>query len=84
MPSFMQNVDRIAGGKPRIVGGKPAPSMIPWQVSIGGCGGTILDSCTILTAAHCGINTGHGIRAGSLNKQSGGQVITLKSYSYFS
>ena len=68
MPDFMQIADRI-------VGGKPAPSMIPWQVWIEGCGGTILDSCTILTAAHCGINTGHSIRAGSTDKTSGGQVI---------
>ena len=72
MPNFMQNADRI-------VGGEAAPSMIPWQVamlsgSVQFCGGTILDSCTILTAAHCGINTGHSIRAGSLTKTSGGQV----------
>merc|ERR1712223_2116436 len=63
----------------RIVGGEAAPSMIPWQVamlsgSFQFCGGTVLDSCTILTAAHCGINTGHSIRAGSTNKQTGGQV----------
>ena len=69
----MQNADRI-------VGGEAAPSMIPWQVamlsgSFQFCGGTILDSCTILTAAHCGINTGHSIRAGSTDKTSGGQVI---------
>ena len=75
MPDFMKNADRI-------VGGEAAPSMIPWQVamlsgSFQFCGGTILDSCTILTAAHCGINTGHSIRAGSLDKQSGGQVRTL-------
>ena len=68
----MQNADRI-------VGGEAAPSMIPWQVamlsgSFQFCGGTVLDSCTILTAAHCGINTGHSIRAGSLDKTSGGQV----------
>ena len=72
MPTFMQMFSRI-------VGGEAAPSMIPWQVamlsgSIQFCGGTILDSCTILTAAHCGINTGHSIRAGSLDKTSGGQV----------
>merc|ERR1719242_2667750 len=72
MPTFMQNADRI-------VGGEAAPSMIPWQVamlsgSFQFCGGTVLDSCTILTAAHCGINTGHSIRAGSLDKTSGGQV----------
>ena len=76
----MQNADRI-------VGGVAAPSMIPWQVAIMGtnfCGGTIIDKCTILTARHCDIKIGDTIRAGSLNKQSGGQVITLKSYSYFS
>ena len=76
MPDFMKNADRI-------VGGEAAPSMIPWQVamlsgSFQFCGGTILDSCTILTAAHCEINTGHIIRAGSLDKRSGGQVRTLE------
>ena len=62
----MKNADRI-------VGGKDAPSEIPWQVSIrlgmdnslgwpGGmhwCGGTILDSKTILSAAHCFFGTAH-------------------------
>ena len=72
MPTFMQNADRI-------VGGEVAPSMIPWQVamlsgSFQFCGGTILDECTILTAAHCSIHTGHTIRAGSTSKNSGGQV----------
>ena len=38
--------------------------------------GTVLDSCTVLTAAHCGITTGHSIRAGSTNKQTGGQVMS--------
>ena len=69
----MQNADRI-------VGGEAATSMIPWQVAMftsGGfyfCGGTVLDSCTILSAAHCGITTEHYIRAGSLDKTSAGQV----------
>jgi len=44
-----------------------------WQF----CGGTILDACTILTAAHCSISTSHSIRAGSLNKYSGGQKIGI-------
>ena len=72
MPDFM-----ASGSK--IVGGEDAPTMIPWQVALLSgsfqfCGGTILDSCTILTAAHCAINTGHKIRAGSITKTSGGQV----------
>ena len=67
-----------------IVGGQIAPSPIPWQVSvlIGGshfCGGTILDSYTILSAAHCfdnygGAVYGYSIRAGSIKRSSGGQV----------
>ena len=67
-----------------IVGGQQAPSPIPWQVSvqIGGshfCGGTILDTYTILSAAHCfddygGVLDGLSIRAGSIKWSSGGQV----------
>ena len=67
-----------------IVGGQQAPSPIPWQVSvqIGGfhfCGGTILDTYTILSAAHCfddyGVTLdGLSIRAGSRKWSSGGQV----------
>jgi trypsin len=67
-----------------IVGGQIAPSPIPWQVSVqsGGshfCGGTILDTYTILSAAHCfgdhgGALNGLSIRAGSKKWSSGGQV----------
>ena len=69
MPDFMQNTDRI-------VGGESAPSMIPWQVFVTGfsCGGTIIDACTILSAAHCEITTDGSIRAGSRNNYNGGQV----------
>ena len=60
----------------RIVGGQKAPSPIPWQVYKGaGCGGTILDSTTILSAAHCPFYVGETIRAGSLKRFSGGQVF---------
>merc|ERR1712038_1230529 len=77
MPSFMQNADRI-------VGGEAAPSMIPWQVALMSgsfqfCGGTILDSCTILTAAHRTPSTSHKIRAGSINKQT---VVQERSIAY--
>ena len=67
-----------------IVGGQIAPSPIPWQVSVqkGGshfCGGTILDTYTILSAAYCfdyyaGALDGFYIRAGSRKWSSGGQV----------
>ena len=71
MPQFMKDSDRI-------VGGQHAPSMIPWQVAIVGigCGGTILDSCTILSAAHCFEHqyTPSSIRAGSIKYGNGGQV----------
>ena len=75
MPSFMDG--------DRIVGGAAAPSMIPWQVAITGypnngvfgmCGGTVLDACTVLSAAHCGVTTNNIVRAGSLSRTSGGQV----------
>ena len=68
MPSFMKNTDRI-------VGGQDAPSPIPWQVYIEGCGATILDSTTLLSAAHCYFFIGESIRAGSIEKGSGGQVF---------
>ena len=72
MPNFMQNVDRV-------VGGQDVPKMIPWQVAILSdgfqfCGGTILDSCTVLSASHCQISIHDMIRAGSINKHTGGQV----------
>ena len=71
MPIFMQNTDRI-------VGGEEAPSPIPWQVSVRSnnhhkCGGTIIDSCTILSAAHCfdgDTPTGKTIWAGSIYKHN--------------
>ena len=80
MPDFMKTA-----AAERIVGGEQAPRTIPWQVALLSgsfqfCGGTILDSCTILTAAHCEPNTGHQIRAGSKTKTSGGQVIIKLSY----
>merc|ERR1719266_1273912 len=78
MPTFMTNVDRI-------VGGQDAPSPIPWQVSIRTgsfhfCGATILDESTLLSAAHCFYESSAwdlSIRAGSVEKGSGGQVVNI-------
>merc|ERR1711953_98056 len=83
MPTYMSG--------DRIVGGADAPSAIPWQVSLrycesGGChfcGGTILDSKTILSAAHCTGNIGSDlsgkyIMAGSNKRSTGGQVLQVE------
>ena len=74
MPSFMVS---------KIVGGENAPTPIPWQVSVQTnsfhlCGASILDSYTLLSAAHCfypeNSVIGLKIRAGSIEKSNGGQV----------
>ena len=82
LPTYMTTDSRLQPAE--IVGGQIAPFPIPWQVSvqIGGshfCGGTILDTYTILSAAHCfddygGALDGFSIRAGSIKRSSGGQV----------
>ena len=86
IPQFMKDSNKI-------VGGQDAPSMIPWQVSVVQygfpiCGGTVLDAKTVLSAGHCfykGENVNSlSIRAGSLDKHSGGQVnINLCVVSFF-
>ena len=63
VPAWMKTAMASVTGLERIINGQQAPSPIPWQAHMrqgsptGGfsffCGGTILDSTTILTAAHC-------------------------------
>ena len=86
MPNFMTETNRFDPAE--IVGGKPAPSPIPWQASVQSgdyqsgyfhfCGATILDEFTLISAAHCfdgEMETiSKVIRAGSTKKYSGGQV----------
>lgn len=76
VPSFFESYDRI-------VGGQTAPKMIPWQVSLRYCGhgqchycgGTILDSKTILTAAHCEPIAGDEfVMAGKTNVKKGKNI----------
>ena len=72
MPYFMKTTNYGT----RIHGGEDAPSPIPWQVSKEyGCSGTILDSTTVLSAAHCDFYVDEWIRAGSVKLNSGGQVF---------
>ena len=88
IPPFMTGSSRLNPSE--IVGGQPAPSPIPWQVSVQKlglhfCGATILDEFTLLSAAHCFDDDGKSdnstdgkfIRAGSTKKSSGGQVCMI-------
>ncbi|QLI73247.1 Trypsin [Metarhizium brunneum] len=43
------------------------------------CGGTLLDSITVLTAAHCNLKDITSVRAGSLDKDTGGVVAQVGS-----
>ena len=52
--SLVTNETKMA----RVTNGKDVPHPIPWQIQIssklgGSCGGTIINSQSILTAAHC-------------------------------
>lgn len=62
--NFARTGERLLALKPRIIGGAPAPiGAYPWQVSLGVanlpasighfCGGSVLDSNWVVTAAHC-------------------------------
>ena len=82
LPNFMSITDRI-------IDGQEAPSPIPWQISLqyrgitGShfCGGSVVDSKTIVTAAHCTDTEGEDysnwkIMAGDTNKREG-QTIQI-------
>ncbi|KAJ4349119.1 hypothetical protein N0V95_004861 [Ascochyta clinopodiicola] len=73
---------------PAIVGGVPAVAGdFPFIVSLQKngahfCGGSLLDSTTVLTAAHCAdgqTTSGLTVRAGSLNRNSGGVTSQVSS-----
>ena len=84
----------------RIVGGQEAAGPIPWQVSVREltasgwsrpCGGTILDSKTVVTAAHCRMDYINGyVMAGKVGWATGmednykiAQVIRHPEYKRF-
>ncbi|XP_055850452.1 trypsin-2-like [Episyrphus balteatus] len=82
-----KNFRQLTNNDTRIIGGRQIDiSRVPFIVAIFynnefGCGGSILDSKNILTAAHCAIiekGDQVKIRAGSSNRQSGGQLRIVK------
>ena len=86
-PNYELNITQYECGEysgfiqQRIVQGVTAVSPIPWQAFVlidnsFRCGGTILDSSTILSAAHCfpNLDSPSVVRVGSLFTDSGGQV----------
>ncbi|XP_055591128.1 trypsin 3A1-like [Uranotaenia lowii] len=77
--------------QPRIIGGHPVTiGEVPYQVAVLikyrallrlTCGGSILSTQIILTAAHCVNNGGQFyIRAGTENSGYGGQLVKVASY----
>lgn len=77
LTSFDFNVPLIVGGEQTTI------ERFPWIVSLQRlgshfCGGSIISTTRILSAAHCTVNiapTSISIRAGSTNNQVGGQFI---------
>ncbi|CAG9822921.1 unnamed protein product [Phaedon cochleariae] len=72
-----------------IVGGHNADIInYPWQISLQHrgshfCGGFLISNKWVVTAAHCllsGYRTNLNIRAGSSNRNSGGQTANVKRY----
>ncbi|KAF5122520.1 Trypsin [Metarhizium anisopliae] len=58
---------RLAGGEAAQIGDIPSMVSIQNERGYHECGGTLLDSTTVLTAAHC-LGSSHAVRAGTLVK----------------
>lgn len=68
----------------KIVGGEDTEiEQIPWQVWLGGCGGTIIGEEWVVTAAHCGPGVGDDVYAGMTSISDGAdQMRTVAEVFY--
>ncbi|XP_078525561.1 chymotrypsinogen 2-like [Lissotriton helveticus] len=76
----------VISGYARIVNGEPAVSgSWPWQVSLQDstgfhfCGGSLVNSLWVVTAAHCGVRTSHRVILGEFDHSSSAEPIQVKS-----
>ncbi|XP_075136665.1 chymotrypsinogen A-like [Leptodactylus fuscus] len=78
----------VVTGYARIVNGENAVSgSWPWQVSLQDntgfhfCGGSLINSLWVVTAAHCGVTTSHRVILGEYNRSSNAEPIQTKTIS---
>ncbi|XP_073468325.1 chymotrypsinogen A-like [Aquarana catesbeiana] len=80
----------LISGYARVVNGENAVSgSWPWQVSLQDstgfhyCGGSIINSLWVVTAAHCGVTTSHRVVLGEFDLSSNAEPIQVKSIGRF-
>ncbi|KAM9321645.1 chymotrypsin B-like [Gastrophryne carolinensis] len=79
-------IDPVVSGYARIVNGEEAvPGSWPWQVSLQDstgwhfCGGSLISSSWVVTAAHCGVSSSHRVIVGEHDRSSNVEAIQVLS-----
>ncbi|XP_056383386.1 chymotrypsinogen A-like [Hyla sarda] len=82
------SIKPIVSGYARVVNGENAVSgSWPWQVSLQDntgfhfCGGSLINSLWVVTAAHCGVTTSHRVILGEYDRSSSAEPIQTKTIS---